>query len=87
MQPLALVAAMTPGRVIGRDNGLPWHVPEDMQHFRRVTRGHAVIMGRRTYDSMGTPLKKRRNIVVSRDRALRIEGCDVAPDLASAIAE
>lgn len=85
-KPLALVAAMTPSRVIGRAGKLPWHLPEDLAHFRRVTKGHAVIMGRLTYDSVGTPLKGRRNIVVSRDRALRIEGSEVAPSLDAAIA-
>ena len=74
--PLAMVAAMTPSRVIGRDGAIPWRHAEDMRHFRSVTRGHAVIMGRATYDSIGKPLKGRRNIVVSRnpgaaDRGLR----------------
>lgn len=77
-KPLALVAAMTKSHVIGKDGGLPWHHPEDLKHFRQLTKSHAVIMGRATFDSIGKPLKDRRNIVVSRDPALRIEGCDVA---------
>ena len=85
-KPLALVAAMTPSRVIGKGGKLPWHLPEDLAHFRRVTHGHAVIMGRLTYESVGVPLKGRRTIVVSRDRALWIEGCEVAPSLDAAIA-
>jgi dihydrofolate reductase len=84
-QPLAMVAAMTPARVIGRRGAIPWHYPEDMKHFRRVTTGHALIMGRATYDSIGKPLPKRRNIVISRDASLRIEGCEVVPSLERAI--
>jgi dihydrofolate reductase len=84
--PLALVVAMTRARVIGRDGTIPWHHAEDMKHFRRVTLGHAVIMGRATYDSIAKPLAKRRNIVVSRDPGLRIEGCNVVSSLAAAIA-
>jgi dihydrofolate reductase len=84
--PLAMVAALTPSRVIGRAGGIPWRYPEDMQHFRRVTTGHAIIMGRTTYDSIGKPLPKRRNIVITRDAALRIEGCETAPSLERAIA-
>jgi len=84
-QPLAMVAAMTPSRVIGRDGGIPWHHAEDMKHFRQVTRGHAVIMGRATFDSIGKPLPGRRTIVVSRNPALRLEGCEVVPSLARAL--
>jgi len=85
-EPLAMVAVMTPSRVLGKNGKLPWHVPEDLEHFRRVTTGHAVIMGRVTYDSVGKPLPKRRNIVVSRHPALRLPGCEVAPSLDRAIA-
>jgi dihydrofolate reductase len=85
-QPLVLVAAMAKNRTIGKDNRIPWHLPEDLKHFRAITLGHAIIMGRATYDSMGKPLPKRRNLVVSRNAALRIEGAEVAPSLAAAIA-
>ena len=84
-KPLVLVAAMTPARVIGRDGGIPWHFPEDMKHFRRVTKGHAVIMGRATWASIGKPLRDRRNIVVSRNPELRAPGCDVVPSLERAL--
>lgn len=83
---LALVVAIARGGVIGRENGLPWHVPEDLKHFRRVTTGHAVIMGRKTHLSIGKPLPHRRNIVVSRTPGFAPEGCEVAPDLETAIA-
>jgi len=84
--PLALVVAMTPARVIGREGGLPWHYPEDMKHFRAVTRGHAVIMGRKTHESIGRPLPDRRNIVVSRDVHFMAAGCEVVASLDEAIA-
>jgi dihydrofolate reductase len=83
--PLALVAILSPNRVIGRAGAMPWHYPEDLKHFRDVTRGHAVLMGRATYASIGRPLPKRRNIVISRDRSLAIEGCEIAHDLVQAI--
>ncbi len=66
---LSLISAMATNRVIGRDNDLPWSLPEDMRHFMRTTLGKPVIMGRRTYESMGQPLPRRCNIVVSRSLA------------------
>jgi len=86
MPKLAMIAAMTDERVIGRGIEIPFRYPEDMKHFRTVTAGHAVIMGRTTFDSIGKPLKGRRNIVVTRNRALRIEGVELAHDVAGAIA-
>ncbi len=86
LQPLALVVAMGRGGVIGADGDLPWHFSEDLKHFRRVTTGHAVVMGRKTWDSIGRPLPGRRNIIVSRNPELRIEGCEVADSLEQAIA-
>jgi len=86
MEPLALVVAMTPDRVIGLDGDMPWHIPEDLRHFRRVTIGHAIIMGRKTHESIGRPLPKRRNIVITRSRDRAFDGCDVAHSLDEAIA-
>lgn len=63
---LIIIVAMTADRVIGKDGRLPWHVPEDLKFFKRTTQGHAVIMGRKTYESMGRPLPRRRNIIISR---------------------
>ena len=79
---------MTRARVIGKagSHRLLWHYPEDMKRFRSATKGHAVIMGRATWDSIGKPLPGRRNIVISRDAALRIEGCEVVTSLERAIA-
>lgn len=81
MEPLALIVAMARNRVIGRGNDLPWRVPEDLAHFRRVTTGHAILIGRKTHESIGRPLPNRRNIVVTRQPDLRIEGCDVVHSL------
>ena len=77
---------MTRNRVIGDDGGLPWDLPDEMAHFRRTTLGHAVIMGRRTFQSRGSPLPERRNIVLSR-RGVSAPGATVVPDLAAALAE
>ena len=83
---LGLVVAMSRDGIIGRDNALPWHMPEDLKHFRRVTTGHAIIMGRKTHESLGPALPKRRTIVVSRQPQLRFEGCEVVDSLEAAIA-
>jgi dihydrofolate reductase len=84
--PLVLVCAMAKNRVIGRANGIPWDLPEDRKHFRAVTLNHSVIMGRATWDSLGKPLPKRQNIVVSRNPALTLSGAEVVPSLPAAIA-
>ena len=86
MAPLVLVVAMAKNRVIGRGQSIPWDLPEDRKHFVAVTKGHALIMGRATYDSIGRPLPKRRNIVVSRQHGLAIEGVEVVGSLEAAIA-
>ena len=83
--PLAMVVAMNADRVIGVDGDLPWRIREDLRHFRRVTMGHAILMGRKTWDSIGRPLPGRRNIVISRNRELKIEGAEVVHGLAQAI--
>jgi dihydrofolate reductase len=83
---ITLVVAMDAQRGIGVDNQLPWHLPEDLAHFKRVTLGHPIIMGRKTFDSIGRPLPKRRNIVVTRNRDWSHEGVDVAGSLQDAVA-
>ena len=83
--PLVLVVAVADGGVIGKDGGLPWRIPEDMRHFKAMTMGHAIIMGRRTWEEVGKPLAGRRNIVVSRTLS-GLAGAEVVGDLASAIA-
>lgn len=64
---LIAVVAMTADRVIGRNGTLPWHLPEDLAFFKRTTSGHPIVMGRKTFESIGKPLPKRRNIVLTRD--------------------
>jgi dihydrofolate reductase len=71
------VVAMTPERVIGRAGTLPWHLPEDLAFFKRTTSGHPIVMGRKTYESIGRPLPKRRNIVLTRDRDWSAAGVEV----------
>lgn len=83
---IAIIVAMAKNRTIGIDNTLPWRIPEDLKHFKALTMGHHLIMGRKTYDSIGRPLPGRTTVVVSRDRDLKIEGCIVAHSLAEAIA-
>ncbi len=84
MKPLSLTVAIARGGVIGKRGGLPWHVPEDLKHFKAVTMGHAIVMGRKTHESIGRPLAGRRNIVVTR-QAGPIAGCEVARSLAEAL--
>lgn len=79
------IVAMTPQRVIGRDGALPWHLPEDLAFFKATTLNHAIIMGRKTYDSIGRPLPKRRNIVITRDESWSRDGVEVARSLKDAI--
>ncbi|MGB0589581.1 MAG: dihydrofolate reductase [Myxococcota bacterium] len=81
-----MVAAVSRNGVIGRGGELPWHIPGDLAFFKRTTMGHAILMGRRTYDSVGKPLPGRRNIVVTRQPDLVIPGCDVVHSLQEAIA-
>ena len=82
---VSLIAALSENGAIGIDNRLPWHLPADLRHFRDLTTGKPILMGRRTYDSIGRALPGRHNIVLSRDRSLVIEHCTVVADLASAL--
>ena len=81
---LELVVAAARNGVIGRDNGLPWRLPADLAHFKRVTLGHPILMGRRTWDSIGRPLPGRQNIVLTRDPSFRAAGASVVHSLAEA---
>ena len=80
-----LIAAMSLNRVIGEKNRIPWHLPEEMQHFKANTTGHAVIMGHNTFESIGKVLPDRENIVLSRDATLKLPGCHVAHSLEEGI--
>jgi dihydrofolate reductase len=81
-----IVVAMAKNRTIGIDNTLPWRCPEDLKHFKQLTMGHHMIMGRKTFDSIGRPLPGRTTVVVTRDPNLKIEGCLMAHSLGEAIA-
>lgn len=83
--PLCLIAALAENRVIGRDNQLPWHLPADLKHFKAKTLGKPIIMGRKTWDSLGRPLPGRLNLVVSRQAGLQLEGAEVFASLDAAI--
>ena len=72
---ISLIAAIDRGRVIGMDNAMPWHMPADLKHFKRITLGKPVVMGRKTFDSIGRPLPGRTNIIVTRDPDYRAESC------------
>jgi dihydrofolate reductase len=86
MPVISLVAALARNRVIGSGNRLPWHLPEDLRRFKRLTMGAPVIMGRKTHESIGKALPGRRNIVVTRQAGARFEGCEVAGSLEAALA-
>nr|WP_086939656.1 type 3 dihydrofolate reductase [Thaumasiovibrio occultus] len=81
---ISMIAAMAKHRIIGQDNDMPWHLPADFAWFKRCTMGKPVVMGRKTYESIGRPLPGRRNIVVSRNADLVIEGVDVVGSFSAA---
>lgn len=83
--PLSLIAALAENRVIGVDNSMPWHLPGDFKYFKATTLGKPIIMGRKTWDSLGRPLPGRLNIVVSRQTGLMLEGAEVYPSLDAAV--
>lgn len=85
-QVVSVIVAMARNRVIGTRNGLPWHLPADLAHFKRLTMGHHILMGRRTYESIGRPLPGRTTVIITRDPAYRPPGCLVAASLAEALA-
>lgn len=83
---LTLIVAYSTNRAIGRDNALPWKLPGDLAHFKRSTLGHPIIMGRKTWDSLGRPLPGRSNIVISRNPDFSAAGAILAPTLEAAVA-
>jgi dihydrofolate reductase len=82
---ISIIAAMAENRVIGRENSLPWHLPNDLKHFKRLTSGHAIIMGRKNYESIGRPLPERTNIVVTRTPHYPAPGCTVVHSIDDAL--
>lgn len=82
---IALIVAMAENRVIGRNNQLPWRIPADLRHFKTLTLGKPVIMGRKTYESIGRPLPGRGNIVITADSGYQAEGCQVVHSVEQAL--
>ena len=82
---IALIVAMAENRVIGRQNQLPWRIPADLKHFKALTMGKPIIMGRKTYESIGRPLPGRDNIVITGDSSYRAEGCRVVHSIDQAL--
>src|SRR3989344_2426813 len=82
---ISLIAAASENNVIGDHGKIPWDIPEDMKHFRTLTTGKPVIMGRKTYESIGHPLPKRPNIVVTRQKDFVAAGCEMVSSLDEAI--
>ena len=82
---LSLIVAHANNRVIGHNNTLPWHLPEDLKRFRSLTTGHHIIMGRKTYESLGRLLSGRTTIIVTRNKAFKVEGALIAHSLQAAL--
>jgi dihydrofolate reductase len=82
---ISIIVAMDANGVIGRDNELPWHLPADLQHFKKTTMGKPILMGRKTYESIGRPLPGRTNIVITRDSRYQAAGCVVVNSIDAAM--
>ena len=84
---LSIIVAVAENNVIGKDNDLIWKLPRDMRHFKETTTGHYIIMGRKTFESNGRPLPNRTNVIITRDKTYKAEGCIIAHSLEDAIKE
>ena len=82
---ISIVVAFDQNRLIGKNNELPWHLPADLKHFKSITMGHHMVMGRKTFDSIGKPLPGRTSVVITRQHGLQIEGCIVVNNLEEAL--
>ena len=82
---ITLVAAIASNNVIGKENSLPWNIPEDLKRFKQMTSGHTILMGRKTFDSIGRPLPNRQNIVMTKDENFEREGIKVINDFNKAL--
>lgn len=82
---VSLIVALTPQGVIGKDNTLPWHLPSDLKHFKMLTWGKPIIMGRKTFESIGKPLPGRQNIVITHQQNFSVSGCDIVHSLDEAL--
>lgn len=82
---ISIVVAVAENGVIGKNNQLPWRLSSDLKHFKKLTTGHAVLMGRKTYESIGKPLPKRTNLIITRNEAYEAPGCDVFTTIEQAL--
>lgn len=82
---LSLIVAASENNVIGKDNGLIWHLSADLKRFKALTTGHSVIMGRKTFESIGKPLPNRRNIIISASLSIPVAGCEIVPSIDAAL--
>jgi len=82
---ISIIVAMANNRVIGKDNEMPWHLPADLKHFKDTTLGKPIVMGRKTYESIGRPLPGRQNVVLSSNSEYTLEGCDTVTSLEEAL--
>jgi len=85
MKKISIIVAMSKNRVIGVKNSLPWHISEDLKRFKRLTTGYPIIMGRKTFESIGKPLPERRNIVISRNQNLKLQDVEVVKSIEDAL--
>lgn len=85
MRNISIIVAMAQNRAIGKNNQLLWHLPADLKHFKQLTIGHTIIMGRKTFDSIAKPLPNRRNIIITRQKSLEIPGAEIANSLEQAL--
>ena len=85
MKKVSIIVAMSKNRVIGVKNSLPWHISEDLKRFKRLTTGYPIIMGRKTFESIGKPLPERRNIVISRNQNLKLQDVEVVKSIEDAL--
>ena len=85
MKKISIIVAMSKNRVIGVKNSLPWHISEDLKRFKRLTTGYPIIMGRKTFESIGKPLPERRNIVISRNQNLKVQDIEVVKSIEDAL--
>lgn len=82
---LSIIVAADENNVIGKDNDLIWHLPDDLKFFKKRTTGHTVVMGRKTYESIGKPLPNRRFVIITRNKNYKVEGCEVVHSLEDAL--
>ena len=84
---ISIIVGLGHDHVIGKDNDMPWHLSADLRYFAKTTKGHPIIMGRKCYESIGRPLPKRKNIIITRNEAFQAEGCTVVHSLKQALEE